>query len=64
MKHRAAPFPPGAIPDPRARPQERVLAVAMATHSRLGAESLLGRHFPAKLFRDIFRTIARRIGAR
>jgi hypothetical protein len=33
----------------------------MATHPRLGADSLLGRLFPDELFRDIFRTIASHI---
>jgi hypothetical protein len=31
----------------------------MATHPRLGADSLLGHHFPVELFRDIFRTATR-----
>ncbi len=38
--------------------QNRILAVAMATHPRLGADSLLGRLFPDELLRAIVRAIA------
>ncbi len=48
----------------RARPQERVLAVAMATHPRLGADSLLGRLVPGELFRDMLRATTRRLRAK
>ena len=42
----------------RRQARKRILAVAMATHPRLGADSRLGRLFPDELFRDIVRTIA------
>ncbi len=45
-------------------PQERVLAVGMATHPRLGADSLLGRHFSNELFHDIFRIVAGQLRAK
>ena len=47
----------------RTRPQERFLAAAMATHPRLGADSLLGRLFPDELFRNLLRAAARRLRA-
>jgi hypothetical protein len=37
---------------------ERILAFAMATNPRLGADSLLGRLFPDELFHNIFRFIS------
>jgi hypothetical protein len=43
-----------------ARPQERVLAVAMASHTRLGADSPLGRLLPSELLR----AVARRVDAK
>ncbi len=43
-----------------ARPQERVLAVAMASHTRLGADSWLGRLLPSELVR----AVARRVDAK